>query len=221
MQKVLVTGGGDNQSLAIRILNDIIQVMNTQRAPALLPIFRSPQQLKVFAHLLINAGKEFTAPELVRVTEVSQPTVWREIDRLEKAALITAESVGRSKVIKANEDSPYFPELRSLAMKLLGPAVILSNRLKDLVGVEEAYIFGSWARRYEGELGPPPADIDVLIVGGANPDDAEEVCRGLQELFDVEVNSVVVSRSDWKAARSGFLREVKKGPLVPVVGKAA
>lgn len=213
-------GGGANQALAIRNLNDIIRVMNS-RVPALLPIFRSPQQLKVFAHLLISAGKEFTVPDLVRVTQVSQPTVWREIDRLEKAALVTTESVGRSKVVKANEGSPYFPELRSLAMKLLGPAVILSERLEHMEGVEEAYIFGSWARRYEGELGPPPADIDVLIVGDADPDDAEDVCNGLQELFDVEVNSVVVSRSDWKAARSGFLREVKKGPLVPVVGRAA
>jgi predicted nucleotidyltransferase len=218
--KLAVTGPG-SQTLAIRILNDIIQVMNSSRVPALLPIFRSPQQLKVFAHLLINAGKEFTVPELVRVTEVSQPTVWREIDRLEKAALVTTESVGRSKVVKANEDSPYFSELRSLAMKLLGPAIILSERLEALEGVEEAYIFGSWARRYEGEPGPPPADIDVLIVGDADPDDAEDACQGLQELFDVEVNSVVVSRSDWKAARSGFLREVKKGPLVPVVEKAA
>lgn len=205
----------------IRILNDIIRFMNTQRVPALLPIFRSPQQLKVFAHLLISAGREFTVPELVRVTRVSQPTVWREIDRLMKAALVTVESIGRSKVIKANEDSPYFPELRSLAMKLLGPAVILGERLEDLEGVEEAYIFGSWARRYEGELGPPPADIDVLIVGDADPDDAEDVCNGLQEVFDVEVNSVVVSGSDWKAARSGFLQQVKKGPLVPVVEKAA
>ena len=220
MTKLAVTGPG-SQTLAIRILNDIIQVMNSSRVPALLPIFRSPQQLKVFAHLLINAGKEFTVPELVRVTEVSQPTVWREIDRLEKAALVTTESVGRSKVVKANEDSPYFSELRSLAMKLLGPAIILSERLEALEGVEEAYIFGSWARRYEGEPGPPPADIDVLIVGDADPDDAEDACQGLQELFDVEVNSVVVSRSDWKAARSGFLREVKKGPLVPVVEKAA
>lgn len=195
--------------------------MNIPRVPGLLPIFRSPQQLKVFAYLLINAGKEFTVPDLVRITRVSQPTVWREIDRLEKAALVIAESVGRSKVVRANEDSPYFPELRSLAMKLLGPAVILGERLKDLDGLEEAYIFGSWARRYEGEPGPPPADIDVLIVGDADPDDAEDACKGLQELFDVEVHSVVVSANDWKGARSGFLREVKKGPLVPVVEKAA
>lgn len=194
--------------------------MNTPRVPALLPIFRSPQQLKVFAHFLINAGKDFTVPELVRVTGVSQPTVWREIDRLEKTALVTTDTVGRSKVVKANEDSPYFLELRSLAMKLLGPAVILSERLEPLEGVEVAYVFGSWARRYEGELGPPPADIDVLIVGEADPDEVEDACKGLQELFDVEVNSVVVSRGDWKAARSGFLREVKKGPLVPVVEKA-
>jgi predicted nucleotidyltransferase len=187
----------------------------------LLPIFRSPQQLKVFAQLFINAGKQFTVPELVRVTQVSQPTVWREIDRLEKAALVTSESIGRSKVIKANQDSPYFPELRSLAMKLLGPAVLLAERLVDLDGVDEAYIFGSWAHRYEGELGPPPGDIDVLIVGDADPDDAEDACKGLQELFDVEVNSVVVSRSDWKAARSGFLQRLKKGPLVPVVDRAA
>ena len=211
----------NDEVVIIRTLNDTILVMTTRRVPALLPIFRSRQQLKVFAHLLINAGREFTVPELVRVTQVSQPTVWREIDRLKKAALVTVKSIGRSKVIKANEESLYFPELRSLAMKLLGPAVILGERLEVLEGVEEAYIFGSWARRYEGELGPPPADIDVLIVGNTDPDDAEDVFNGLQELLGVEVNSVMVSRSDWKATRSGFLREVKKGPLVRVVEKVA
>ena len=32
-------------------------------------------------------------------------------------------------------------------------------------GIGEAYLFGSWARRYVGERGAPPGNIDVVIIG--------------------------------------------------------
>ena len=66
-----------------------------------------------------------------------------------KAGLLAGRRVGRLHFVKPNEASPYFPELAVLLLKVFGPRSVLAERLADLDGVEEAYLFGSWARRYE------------------------------------------------------------------------
>ncbi len=35
------------------------------------------------------------------------------------------------------------------------------------MGVQEAFVFGSWAARYMGEPGAAPRDIDVVVIGDA------------------------------------------------------
>lgn len=187
----------------------------------MLPIFKSGRQLKVLAHLVINEGREFTLPELVEQTGVPQPTVWREVDRLAGAGLLQVRRVGRSLLVEADASSPYFPELRSLSLKLFGPAVLLGEQLAGVAGAEEAFVFGSWALRYSGEAGNPPGDVDVLVVGDADADALEDACEPLRDAVGLPINVVVVSRGEWEEARSGFLRQVKRGPLVRILGSAA
>jgi hypothetical protein len=182
-----------------------------------MPLFRSPQQLKILGQIFVHAGRSFSIPELVRDTGVSQPTVWREIQRLEEAGLVWVRSVGRNKMIEANQNSPYFPELHGLANKLLGPKVLLEQALTEVEGVDEAFIFGSWAKRYHGELGPAPNDIDILVVGDADPDAVEEALAEAQGPLHAEINSVVVSRDEWERAATGFLQQLKSEELVPIV----
>lgn len=187
---------------------------------ALLPIFRSQNQVAILAHLLINSSQEFTLPDLARATGASQPTVWREVERLGEAGLVRTRNVGRSKLVQADRESPYFPDLLSLLTKLMGPVVWLRRRLALVPGVALAYIFGSWARRHEGEPGEDPADIDVLVVGDADPETVDAAIADLPEVLGRPVNAVVVSENEWRTAASGFLRQVQKGPLVQVVEAA-
>lgn len=182
-----------------------------------LPVFRSPAQLKILGHLLVNAGRSFTIPQLVEVTGVSQPTAWREVDRLRQAGILTSVRMGRTELVRADESSRFFPELQSLALKLMGPVVLLRDRIAEVAGVEEAWIFGSWAARYLGDPGPPPADIDLVVIGDVEPDVIDGTVEPLQRVFGMPVNPLVVSRTEWASAASGFLRHLKTQPLVPVL----
>lgn len=186
-----------------------------------LPIFRSPRQFKVLGHLLINAGRSFTIPQLVEATDVSQPTVWREVERLRRAGILTSVRMGRTEVVRADESSRFFPELQSLALKLMGPAVLLREQIGEIAGIEEAWIFGSWAARHLGQPGPAPADVDLLVVGNVEPDVIDDAVEPLQRSFGMPVNPVVVSHSEWADASSGFLRQLKSEPLVPVLDRGS
>jgi len=202
-----------------RITGDIIRGVS-EAPPGLLPIFRSRHQLELLGHLFVHAGSPFSIAELERRTGIPQQTISREVDRLAKAGLISVRTAGRMKLVEAVPDSPYFPELRALLLKAAGPAVVLRDLLAGIEGVKEAYIFGSWARRYEGELGPAPADVDVLVLGDPDPDAVEAACVEAGRRLGLEVSPVVLSQDEWRRSRSGFIRQLRQDPvhrLLPAV----
>lgn len=186
----------------------------SESSPGLLPIFRSGNQLRLLGFLFVHAGAEFSIAELERRTGISQQTISREVARLTEAGLLSVRRAGRMTLVGANEGSSYFPDLRALLLKAAGPSVMLAERLAEIAGITEAYLFGSWARRYDGEPGPPPADVDVLVIGDADPDAVEAVCEDVGRDLGLEVNPVVLSEAEWRDPASGFVRQLRGGSLV-------
>lgn len=110
----------------------------------------------------MHAEDEQTIAELEQATGIPQQSVSREVNRLLETGLVEGRRLGRLHLVKPNQASPYFPELAGLLLKALGPRSVLAERLNGVKGIEEAYIFGSWARRYEGEPGAPQALLQVI-----------------------------------------------------------
>jgi DNA-binding transcriptional ArsR family regulator len=188
----------------------------SRSAPGLLPIFRSDNQLRLLGQLFLHPDQEQTIAELEAATAIPQQTVSREVQRLVRVGLLEDRRQGRMHFVRPNPANPYFPELSGLLLKALGPRSVLSERLEPLEGIDEAYLFGSWARRYEGEPGPPPGDIDVVIVGEPDVDKVYEACRQAGSILGQEVNPVMLTQQEWRGRRSGFVREIRSGPLVAV-----
>ncbi len=84
-------------------------------------------------------------------------------------------------------------------------------------GVEEAFVFGSWAARYLGEPGPAPKDVDVLVVGEASLRSVRHACSGVERDLRVDVNPIVVDHRRWsEPGPEPFISELKGRPLVPI-----
>ncbi|GAC1596515.1 MAG: ArsR family transcriptional regulator [Acidimicrobiales bacterium] len=188
----------------------------SQSTPGLLPIFRSENQLRLMGQLFLHPDREQTIAELEAATAIAQQTVSREVERLVRAGLLVDRRQGRMHFVRPNRLSPYFPELAGLLLKALGPSSVLAGELKGMSGIEEAYLFGSWARRYHGEPGQPPGDIDLVVIGEPDVDDVYEACRVAGGILGQGVNVVILTPEEWRASRSGFVRQVRSGPLVPI-----
>ncbi|MGI8648642.1 MAG: hypothetical protein DLM55_10745 [Acidimicrobiales bacterium] len=85
-------------------------------------------------------------------------------------------------------------------------------------GITAAAIYGSFAARQLGESGQAPRDIDVLIVGEPNLDEMYRACETVSEIVKREVTPAVVSLLEWREASSGFLRNVRQAPIIPLAG---
>lgn len=182
-------------------------------APPLLAVFRSQLQGELLARVLLSPG-QLSISDLARVLEAPIPTVAREVTRLEVAGLLTTSRIGRARLVSGNAANPALGPLRDLVMIAFGPRQIIADEFGQLDGVEELVIFGSWAARYQGEVGPPPGDVDVLVVGRPDRDDVYDAANRAQKRLGREVNPVLVSAQRWQEAGEPFLQELQRRPMV-------
>jgi DNA-binding transcriptional ArsR family regulator len=186
--------------------------MRTQ-APALLPIFRSALQARLLLHVL-TAPRPMTAADLSRELAEPQPTVSREVARLLTAGLLRGERVGRAVRLSAAEDNPATEPLRQLLIVTFGPGPLIERALSGIDGIDAVYLHGSWAARFRGEVGGPPGDIDVLVVGAPARAEVDAALQSVEEALSHQVNATYVSADRWESAEQPFLRHVRERPLV-------
>lgn len=124
------------------------------------PIFRSDTQVQVLAEVLW--GEPTSGRGLARRLDIAQPTVARELARLEAAGIVRTEPVGTARIVYPT-DSPAIAALRQLVAYAAGAPHAIRSIL-TIEGIDEVFIFGSWAARFHGEPGQPPGDIDIAVV---------------------------------------------------------
>lgn len=190
----------------------------TSAAPPLLPILRSQAQARLLTTLLLDPEQTWTVSSLSRRADVSQPTATREVQRLERAGLVVVSGNRSARSISVDAGSPYYPELASLVLKAFGPGRVIADALAGVDGVEEAWLFGSWARRYLGEPGGSPVDIDLLVVGEPDLDALATETTRAGTTLGRPVGATVLSRAEWTDASTGFVRAVRDGARVQVMG---
>ena len=182
-------------------------------APELSPLFRSDSQGEILALLLLNPERAFTVAELARATGTAYASAHREVERLLHTQVVTETRVGLHHQITANPDSPATAPLRELVLLSYGPAVVIPSLLRTIDGIEEAYLYGSWAARRAGEPGSPPGDIDVLVVGNPSRSHLYESATQAEHILGREVNIRAVSTDTWQTSHDPFLTTIKSRPL--------
>lgn len=180
---------------------------------ALFPLLRSDTQGQILAALELSERGE-TASDLARLVGTSLPTVTRELSRLADAELLVAESVGRRAVYRPNPAHPLSDALREIALFTYGPQPVIARELATVPGIDYAAIFGSWAARRSGEPGPPPRDIDVLVVGEPDLDEVYDAARRVEQALRREVNVTTMTPDRWAAVDDPFVETVRARPWV-------
>src|SRR5215471_620313 len=137
-------------------------------APSLAPILRSDTQGRILARLLTDPTRAYSLSELVDWAASSMPTVQREVGRAEDAGIVTTEKVGPTRLVRANPEHPLFVPLRQVILTTYGPPAVIAREFAEIEEAEAIVLFGSWAARYQGEPGPAPHDVDVLVIGSSD-----------------------------------------------------
>src|SRR5690349_7391050 len=183
-------------------------------SPSLLPLLRSRLQGELLARVLLHPDREYSITELAMAFGVSMTTVLREVGRLTEGGILEDRRLGRNRLIRARTDTPLYRPLTDLIAVTFGPLPLLTEALSKLPGVTEAYIYGSWAARYNGEPGPPPGDVDVLVVGSPDADALFDLAERVSRQLAREVNVHRIAPESWSTSTTDpFITSVRERPL--------
>ena len=195
--------------------------MKTTIEPSLLPVLRSRGQAEILCAVLTNPNREWTLSELAKVSGQSLPTVQREIERAEAAALVESRRLGRQRLVKAGP-TPIAIMLANLLLMSYGPRFVIAEEFAGIKGIVHLFIFGSWAARYEGVEGFPPQDIDVLVIGNVDYSEVTNASIAASRKLQIDVNPSIQSHTWWKnKTGSGFRKEIDRRPIVEIEVRGA
>lgn len=188
-------------------------------APPLLPIFRSRLQADLLALLLLHPDSEFTLADLSRRLGIPQSSLQHETKRLETAGILVARPIGRARLIRANADHPIVRPLTDLLMVTIGPRTVIADEFSQVEGIRNVMIYGSWAARYEGEPGPPPNDVDVLVLGRPDRSEVYEAADRCQQRLRLPVNPVIRRSERWSMPGDRLIADIRASHFVTVIGE--
>ncbi len=199
----------------IRGMKGILHSVERTRAPSLLPVLRSRQQGEILALLLGDPDLEVSLTDIARRTGVPHPSVHREIQRAERAGLVTSRKVGNTRLVRADTSSPYYAGLAEVLTRAFGVPAVLAGELRGVEGITAAYVYGSWAARHAGQPGGRPVgDIDVLVLGEPDRDQLYDAAAAAEERLGRPVQ-VTIRDTSWLEAGSGsFHQTVTSRPVL-------
>lgn len=197
-------------------MDNIIRYMRTE-APLLAPVFRSDGQARLLAALLLPGGDELSITDLAERAHLAYPTAHREVARLIEAGVLAERQVGRTRLIRANDNSPLVAPLREILLVATGPVVLLAEELTAIPGIDRAFLYGSFAARVSGVPGAAPADIDLMVIGSPDPVAVYDAAGRVESAVGRPVNPTILTPDEW-AEESGFLTQVRASPTVAVIG---
>ncbi|MCL2092403.1 MAG: hypothetical protein FWH11_14580 [Micrococcales bacterium] len=133
-----------------------------------------------------------------------------------RAQVLTDERVGRTRLVRANPEYRLMEPLAQILAATFGPEPVMARLLSGIPGIEEAFLYGSWAARFTGVTGRAPGDVDVLVIGTPDRAALNEAVAAAERELDLPVQITRVSSAAWEQADDPFVRTAQAKPLVPL-----
>jgi len=180
-----------------------------------MPIFRSRHQAALLAWLLLHPDHEYTLTDVAKRLDVPLTTLQREAQRLVVAGILQDRTIGRARLLRANLSNRAAAPLTQLLQVTFGPETVIGEEF-NTTHAEQVLIYGSWAERYHGTPGPPPNDVDVLVVGNLERADVYDAADRAQARLGMQVNPVIRTPEQWANDADSLVLQIKASPMVDV-----
>lgn len=178
--------------------------------------FRSKITKGVLSYLLLNQHTELYLQEMAAKFAVDPGNLARKLAEWEQEGILLKRKRGNLSLYRVNPQYPLRNELCSIAEKQFGLEDALRLAFKRIVGIKQAYIFGSYAKSSMGA----ESDVDVLVVGAHRAVDVQRRVAQVQKRFDREINVVDMTERELtkrKKARDPLISRIFNGSHIKLL----
>jgi predicted nucleotidyltransferase len=173
----------------------------------------TPKQQRLLASVLLRPDREFTFSELLESAEGGTSSVQHYLRTLTDSGVLKVRQHRRSKLYRANEAHPLYPELYSIAVKSFAVAEPIARALAPYAGrIERAFVFGSIAQgsaRHD-------SDVDVMVIGSVRVGEVAAAMRAVEEALGRKVHVNVYEPREWQSlsGSDAVVKAIAEGPKI-------
>jgi len=139
----------------------------------------------------LNSSSSAYLKELAKEFGESSNAVRLELNRFEKAGLLSSETSGNKKMFRANVVHPLYKDIHNIISKTIGIDQIVDEVVAKLGDVEEAYITGDFA------IGKNGKTIDILLIGtDINKNFLHVLIDKAESLINRKIRYLILSHSE-------------------------
>ncbi|WP_284153952.1 hypothetical protein [Desulfofustis limnaeus] len=165
-------------------------------------IIHSKLKIKILMRFFLNPDSKTYLRQLSSDFDVSSNAVRSELNHLSGSDLIISEKDGRKIWYQANKKHPLFPELGSMAKKVIGVDHVIESIITRLGNIEEAYLLDDYA------MGKDTGIIDLLLIGDIDNFHLHDLSRKAERYLKRKIRHLVMSRSEF----TGFQTDLASRP---------
>lgn len=148
---------------------------------------------RILGSLYMHCDEWRYLSDLAQELEVSPSSLQREIHNLIASEILEEKVKGNRLYFRPNKQCVLFSELKSIVVKTLGLADLVTESLKPFTKqIDMAFIFGSIASGQDIE----GSDVDLMVIGDVQLLDLAPALSYLEETLSRPVNPYIVATKE-------------------------
>ncbi len=122
-------------------------------------LISSKTRVKLLLKFFLNSNTTAYLRGLEGEFGESTNSIRLELNRFEKAGMLSSFMKGNRKYFKANQKHPLFDEIHKILLKYIGLDSIIENVINKLGELEKVYLVGDFSRGLDSKI------IDLIFIG--------------------------------------------------------
>lgn len=177
---------------------------------------RSKVAIKLLDYFFLNPDAKAYINELARILDLDPKNTETKLKEFEKDGIFKSEFRGKERYFYLAKNNPILKHYRQIFLKTYGIEKKLKDTLNGIIGLKEAYIFGSYATNKMDSS----SDIDILVIGTHSSIELQRLIAKLQKDTGRELNVTNLHPQEFdlkKKNKDPFIAKIFKTKIIKLI----
>lgn len=148
-------------------------------------LISSKTRIKLLLKFFLNSNTTAYLRSLEGEFGDSTNAIRLELNKLEKAGMLSSKQKGNKKIFRANTKHPLFKEIHNILLKQIGLDQIIENVVKRLGEVEKVYLVGDFANGLDSKV------IDLIFIGNIDKNYLLQLIEKVEKMIHRKVRYLI------------------------------
>lgn len=153
-------------------------------------LISSKTRIKLLLKFFLNSKTTAYLRSLESEFGDSTNSIRLELNKLEKAGMLSSSLKGNKKIFQANTRHPLFNEIHNILLKQIGLDQIIENVVERLGDIEKVYLIGEFANGLDSKI------IDLIFVGDIDKNYLLRLIERAEKLINRKIRYIIYKQNE-------------------------